>query len=58
MRTETRRVGTRMCRQRCYAGAGVGVPDLDCAVPGGGEKRVFGHEIPVYGEDFARVFLP
>lgn len=44
--------------QRGDAGVGIGVPDLDCAVPRGREERVFGDEVPVHGEDFARVLLP
>jgi hypothetical protein len=56
--TETRRVGTRVCGQCCYTGVGVGVPDLDAAVPGRGEERVFCDEVPVHGKDFARMLLP
>lgn len=47
-----------MRRQCGYGGVGIRVPDLDCAVPGGGQESVFSNEVPVYGEDFARVLLP
>lgn len=47
-----------MRRQRGYTRIRIRVPDLDCAVPGRRQESVFCDEVPVYGEDFARVLLP
>lgn len=58
VRTELRGVSAAMGRQRGDAGVVVRVPDLDCAVPRRGEEGVFGHEVPVYAEDFTRVLAP
>ena len=58
VRTETSRIGARVRGQRCDTGVGIGIPDLDCAVPGRREERIFCNQVPVHGEDFARVFLP
>ena len=36
----------------------VGVPELDAAVPGGGEEGCFVDEVPVHGGGLGLVFVP
>jgi hypothetical protein len=56
--TECGGIGTRVCGQRCYTRACIRVPNLDRAIPTTRQESVFGDEVPVHSEDFARVFLP
>lgn len=58
VRAKRRRIRAGMRGQRRDAGVCIWVPDFDCAVPRGREEGVFCDEVPVDGEDFARVLLP
>jgi hypothetical protein len=50
------RVGAGMGWEGEHATFALRIPDLDCAIPGGGSKAGFGGEVPGAGKGFAGVF--
>jgi hypothetical protein len=49
-------VGAGMGREGEHAPFALRIPDLDCAVPGGGGEAGFGGEVPGAGKGFAGMF--